>query len=481
MRKTLWVVLLFCTPVFAQINQGGGSSSNAPLWTRVGTVLYPRVDIAVDQQAMQEITVIYDTSGHCSLLGAGYGTGCWRAWFHCGWTTPNICLAESTDVFTWQRSGGAVAGLTANSYATPFVWISGSTYFFLGETTGGNFDEWTSSDGFTWSSPSTSIITHGGAGTWDSSTVNNPSVVINGPTAGTWYLAYEGIGTGCTRSCIGTATSTNNGVSWTKGGSNPVITAGSTGLGGFGGPDLHYANGQWYVYLHTGALPSDIYFSTSTDFVNWTTPILVLRRQTPDEGVSMGSISAAQIADATVMEAPCVAFWPNGTTPALYNSTGKCTFMFYEAMTTQVSNLTDSHIKLAVSNMPLAQTLAAQAANAANLSAIPSMQYSVQEYYDATTTSVPGKLFGISPDYWMTRVSTNTDVTGELAFSAATTASYSWVGKYGVHPECNATPQFDLGATPPRMWITYSTTVSFTINFSSAVTGTVTYQCYGRN
>jgi hypothetical protein len=30
-------------------------------------------------------------------------------------------------------------------------------------------------------------------------------------------------------------------------------------------------------------------------------------------------------------------------------------------------------------------------------------------------------------------------------------------------------------------WITYSGTASFTINLASAVTGTVTYHCFGRN
>ncbi|HUD64667.1 MAG TPA: hypothetical protein VMQ17_08820 [Candidatus Sulfotelmatobacter sp.] len=477
--RLLAAFFVLLSSLSAQISQNGGSGGgNSYLWTRVGTVIYPRADLAIDQQAVQEVSVMYDTSGNCPVIGSGYGTGCWRAWFHCGWSTNNICAAESTDAFTWQRSAGAVGGLTANSYATPFVWKAGTTYYFLGSRTSGNLDEWTSTDGFNWANPSASILTPGSAGTWDSSSLGNTSVVTFGPVAGMWYMLYDAVGTGCLKNCIGTATSTNNGVSWTKGGSNPVMTGGT--LGGIGGPDLHYANGQWYAYMHTGQLPSDIYFSTSTDFVNWTTPTLVLRRQTPDEGVSIGTGSQAQISDPFVMEAPCIAFWPNANTPVLYNSTNKCSFMFYEAIVFQ-SSPNDSHIKLAVANMPLAQTLAAQQASAANLGVELGGQPFVQEIYDVPTTSSAGKLFGVTPDYWMTRTSANTDVAGELAFSSATIATYSWVGKYSNHPECGATPQFDLGATPPRMWITYSTTVSFTINFSAAVTGSVSYHCDGRN
>jgi hypothetical protein len=87
----------------------------------------------------------------------------------------------------------------------------------------------------------------------------------------------------------------------------------------------------------------------------------------------------------------------------------------------------------------------------------------------------------IAAPYWLTANGSNNDITGELAFAAATTATYTWTGVYTSHPECTATPQFDLTATPPRVWITYSTTVSFTINTSAAVTGSFSYHCIGRN
>jgi hypothetical protein len=79
-------------------------------------------------------------------------------------------------------------------------------------------------------------------------------------------------------------------------------------------------------------------------------------------------------------------------------------------------------------------------------------------------------------------LSTNTDLTGELNFSSATTASYTFVGSYVSHPECAVVPQFNAGTA--NFWVIYSImggTASFTVHFSSAVTGTVSYTCSARN
>lgn len=79
----------------------------------------------------------------------------------------------------------------------------------------------------------------------------------------------------------------------------------------------------------------------------------------------------------------------------------------------------------------------------------------------------------------------NSDLVGELSFSGATTATYTWVnapgtpGAYTTHPECDLQPQFDYSTN--RFWATYTGTTSFTINFSGAVTGAVTYTCIYRN
>jgi len=75
-------------------------------------------------------------------------------------------------------------------------------------------------------------------------------------------------------------------------------------------------------------------------------------------------------------------------------------------------------------------------------------------------------------------VSTNSDISGELTFSGATTASYTFQNVYLVHPECWVQNQF---STTVARWVTYTSTTSMTINFASAVTGTVSFGCIGRN
>ena len=76
--------------------------------------------------------------------------------------------------------------------------------------------------------------------------------------------------------------------------------------------------------------------------------------------------------------------------------------------------------------------------------------------------------------------SSNTDMTGELKLTSASSITYTLAGAYTIHPECTATPQFDIGSGN-RMWLTYSGVASFTLNFANAVTGTVSYVCLGRN
>jgi hypothetical protein len=76
--------------------------------------------------------------------------------------------------------------------------------------------------------------------------------------------------------------------------------------------------------------------------------------------------------------------------------------------------------------------------------------------------------------------SANSDLSGELVFNNATSMTYNFAGAYISHSECWAEPQFDPGSGN-RHWITYSGTSTMTISFATAVTGTVSYGCVGRN
>jgi hypothetical protein len=76
----------------------------------------------------------------------------------------------------------------------------------------------------------------------------------------------------------------------------------------------------------------------------------------------------------------------------------------------------------------------------------------------------------------------NTDLVGELAFAAATTATYAFSSTpaLAIHPECLITAQATTG-TSGTPYATYTGVASFTINFPTAFTGNVSYHCIGRN
>lgn len=74
----------------------------------------------------------------------------------------------------------------------------------------------------------------------------------------------------------------------------------------------------------------------------------------------------------------------------------------------------------------------------------------------------------------------NVDGFGELVLSSSATVSYTFINSYATHPECTATPQFNAGTSIAGPWVTYTSTTSFTINYSASVSGTVTYHCYKR-
>lgn len=109
-------------------------------------------------------------------------------------------------------------------------------------------------------------------------------------------------------------------------------------------------------------------------------------------------------------------------------------------------------------------------------------QYTFQSYRFSTPFgavgmgSDPNSIGYVDAPSFRTGTASNTDSGGELALSNATSATYTMQGSYSSHPECIAEPQFDPGASN-RHWITYTGNTSFTINFATPVTGSVSYVC----
>jgi hypothetical protein len=100
--------------------------------------------------------------------------------------------------------------------------------------------------------------------------------------------------------------------------------------------------------------------------------------------------------------------------------------------------------------------------------------------------NVNGSIITSGPAGIASNTASNSDLNGELTFSSSTTASYTFQNAtLNVHPECMFEALFDIGSGN-RKWATYTggpsgTAFVVTLNFATAVSGTVSYLCAGRN
>lgn len=105
---------------------------------------------------------------------------------------------------------------------------------------------------------------------WDGFMIGSPSVVKVG---GTFHLFYEGLSGTTWRYAIGHATS-SDGISWTRSGASPVLSAGAAGTWDAGGvryPVVHHDGTTWRMwYQGIGSSSLAIGLATSTDGLTWT-------------------------------------------------------------------------------------------------------------------------------------------------------------------------------------------------------------------
>lgn len=260
------------------------------MWKPQGTVLAGVAPDATNN--VLEPTVLYDINPQ--IVG---GTYCFKMWYTQGWGTwadIHINYAESTDGLSWTKY--ASNPLTSN-YARSTVLKSGSTYYMYASYEDGRIDRLTSADGLSWTVTHTGVVAVGAGGTWDDAYLANPFVWIEG---GTWNMLYEARRVS-TVWRIGLATSAD-GITWSKSGSNPVITE----TGAVGGPCVHKAaDGTYWLWLHrapSNSLPTSIYRYWSTNLTTWTRKPdhkAVVNRLGVDEGEGT---EVGQTADPSVLE-----------------------------------------------------------------------------------------------------------------------------------------------------------------------------------
>lgn len=162
--------------------------------------------IVISGSSVGNQSVIYDTNP--IILTSN--THVFKMWYG-DFATGAINYMESADGLTsWTAYSSNPLGVTAYF---PVVWKVGSTYYLYASTSESTntIALWTSPDGVTWTF-SNNVITVGSAGSWDSNNVSQLNLCAI--VGGTWYAYYSG-GNGSVFQS-GLATSTNNGVTWTK-------------------------------------------------------------------------------------------------------------------------------------------------------------------------------------------------------------------------------------------------------------------------
>lgn len=276
--------------------RGYGCNQQDGVWTKKSVAVpfksgYSKTTAPTGNGTFTPAQILYE--GGAKILS---GT-VFKMWYTSFDTTNqfNICYAESTDGinYTSYASNPVIGG-----YATPNVIKNGATYYLYcqqGSAFGtGNINLYTSTDGVTWSSVSTTVLALGTTGAWDSSFMYAmcPIAIISG----TWYALYSA-GNDPTghEFFAGLATSTD-GVHWTKYASNPVINNFyATQAFANVGPNWFIWGGANQPGQFSGSDnlldPNECVRLECTDgtFINWTNRVNSLHHSNCDENVNGNS------------------------------------------------------------------------------------------------------------------------------------------------------------------------------------------------
>lgn len=221
---------------------------------------------------------------------SGYDGSNWR-----------IGYATSSDGITWSKYGSNPVMDFGTGWENAGVWspriiLDGSTYkmWYVGYNNSNyRIGYATSSDGISWSKyGSNPVITVGAGGTWDDAHVAYSTVILDGSTYKMWYAGHDG-----STWKIGYATS-SDGISWSKSGSNPVLSLGAGGTW----DDVHVGypfvikDGGTYKMWYTGNDGTNyrIGYATSSDGIAWTkyasNPVLNLGTSGSWDDAHLGTI-----------------------------------------------------------------------------------------------------------------------------------------------------------------------------------------------
>ena len=159
----------------------------------------------------------------------------YKMWYHGDdGSTTRIGYATSPDRITWAKSGsnpildlGPAGSWDDTSILEPTVLFDGSMYHMWYQGFDGSLRRIgyaTSPDGVVWTkSGSNPVLDLGAAGSWDDLELRQPFVILDGALFRMWYTGSNG-----TIQQFGYATSPD-GVNWTKHNENPIMGLGPSG------------------------------------------------------------------------------------------------------------------------------------------------------------------------------------------------------------------------------------------------------------
>lgn len=207
----------------------------------------------------------------------------YKMWF-VGYNGTNMrsLYSTSSDGNTWSAPILALdKGTNANGYNSlnsdgPFVMKDGSTYRMWLDGSNGTNERIlysTSSDGTTWAAPTLALDIGTAYGTYNTGYSYNPSVIKDGSIYKCWFAAYNGTNM---RTMYSTSA---DGIIW----SLPILVLDiGTNASGYnslknGHISLLKVNGVYKMWFDGNNGTADrILYSTSTDGITWTAPVLVM-------------------------------------------------------------------------------------------------------------------------------------------------------------------------------------------------------------
>lgn len=217
-------------------------------WTRYGTVITPG---AGDDSNVLEPTVIYE--GNAQILSGNV----FKMWCTGGWSSPHINYYESVDGKSWTPYAGNPVLAPAMRSTVLKV---GSIYYLYAAPTDVGINQYTSSDGVTWTLAHSAVMPLGASGTWNSTNIANSFIWVEDSI---WYMLYDGmLGSGIWNTGLATS---SDGITWTSSGSNPVLAH-------CGGTCVIKVGTYYYLFgikMPDGNLPSSIVRYRSSNLTVW--------------------------------------------------------------------------------------------------------------------------------------------------------------------------------------------------------------------